>query len=72
MFVTFYSLKVKWLNNYNQECYDKVGPLLRDQEDERAMKWLERRTQQIRTSGVSRLSIHFSLIFIGFVLYSIC
>jgi Xaa-Pro aminopeptidase len=32
--------ELKWLNDYHKEVYEKVSPLL--QNDERALKWLEK------------------------------
>ncbi|KAJ3917949.1 putative Xaa-Pro aminopeptidase P [Lentinula edodes] len=35
----------RWLNNYNHKVWEKISPLLRN--DDRALKWLERECQSI-------------------------
>ncbi|KAJ1985628.1 hypothetical protein H4R33_003874, partial [Dimargaris cristalligena] len=34
--------EIKWINDYHQECLNKVGPLLKD--NKLAYDWLERET----------------------------
>ena len=33
----------KWLRNYNQECVERMRPLVKD---ERVMKWLEKQAEE--------------------------
>jgi Xaa-Pro aminopeptidase len=37
----------EWLNNYHAEVKEKVTPLLKEFQDERALAWLERQCQPI-------------------------
>lgn len=39
--------ELEWLNKYNAEVRDKVGPLLRETGDHEAVEWLERNTQPV-------------------------
>ena len=34
--------ELDWLNAYHEDCLASVGPLLKEQGDERALRWLER------------------------------
>src|SRR6185436_12333616 len=38
--------EVEWVNKYNKECLDKVGPLLK--EGSKALQWLQRETAEIK------------------------
>ncbi|GAA6025003.1 hypothetical protein JCM8202_002185 [Rhodotorula sphaerocarpa] len=39
--------ELEWLNRYNAEVRDKVGPLIREAGDQEALEWLERVTQPL-------------------------
>jgi Xaa-Pro aminopeptidase len=38
-------VEIDWVNKYNQECYDKLAPLL--SEDQHALEWLKKETKAI-------------------------
>ncbi|BGP19534.1 hypothetical protein JCM10213v2_007629 [Rhodosporidiobolus nylandii] len=40
--------ELEWLNSYNREVREKVGPLLRETGDEEAVAWLERETRPVQ------------------------
>ena len=42
-----------WLKDHNQRCYDKVSPLLTN--DERALKWLKTETSPSKLLGLFKL-----------------
>jgi len=38
--------ELEWVNKYNKECLEKVGPLLK--EGSKALQWLQRETAEIK------------------------
>ncbi|TNY17118.1 Creatinase/aminopeptidase [Rhodotorula diobovata] len=40
--------ELEWLNAYNREVLDKVGPLLRETGDDEAVRWLEKACEPLR------------------------
>lgn len=37
--------EIEWVNNFNKECYNKVAPLLGD--DQHSVEWLKKETTAI-------------------------
>ncbi|GAA5979602.1 hypothetical protein JCM11641_007883 [Rhodosporidiobolus odoratus] len=40
--------ELEWLNEYNREVREKVGPALKETGDQEALEWLERETKQVQ------------------------
>ena len=39
--------EIQWVNNYHNECREKVGPLLRELGKKEALKWLMKETEAL-------------------------